>query len=139
MLYAESSAVIAWLLGEARGRDVSAMVRREPVVTSALTLLECDRVIHRAVARGLLSGADAAARRTRLQMDTAEWAIAPITLGVVDRARASFPNDAVRSLDAIHLATAIVVGAAVGRVTVLSLDERVRANAAALGFGVVPD
>lgn len=139
MLYAESSAVLAWLLGEARGREVTALLQREPVVTSALTLLECERVIHRAVARGRLSSTDAAARRTRLQADTAEWAIEPVSDGVVERARASFPNDAVRSLDAIHLATVVVVGAAVGVLTVLSLDERIRPNARSLGFRVVPD
>jgi hypothetical protein len=58
---------------------------------------------------------------------------------VVDRARASFPDDTIRSLDAIHLATAVVVAASVPDLEVLSLDERVRANAAALGLRVLPD
>lgn len=139
MLYAESSAVLAWILGEARGAEVAALVRREPVVTSALTLLECDRMIHRAVARAQLTSDDGAARRARVQADTAEWAIEPISEAVIARARAGFPDDALRSLDAIHVATALVVNAAVGGLDVLSLDERVRANAAALGFRVVPD
>lgn len=139
MLYAESSAVLAWLLGEARGREVTAWLHREAVVASALTLLECDRVIRRAAARGQLTPADAAARRIRLQTDTAEWAIEPISGGIVERARAGFPDDAVRSLDAIHLATAIVAREAVGELDVLSVDVRVRANAAALGFRVIPD
>ena len=63
-LYAESSAVLAWLLDE----DSSAQVRRaltdaELVAASDLTLIECDRVLLRAVAVGELSEAEASDRR----------------------------------------------------------------------------
>ena len=68
----------------------------------------------------------------------ATWSIEPIGKPVVARARAPFPDDTIRSLDAIHLATAEVVASSVGDLDVLSLDERVRSNAAALGFRVLP-
>jgi predicted nucleic acid-binding protein len=60
-LDAESSAVLSWLLDE----DSSTHVRRllgaaEVIVASDLTLIECDRVILRAVALGELTEADAA-------------------------------------------------------------------------------
>jgi hypothetical protein len=45
----------------------------------------------------------------------------------------------IRSLDAIHLATAVVVRSSIGELGVLSGDDRVRSNVRALGFRVVPD
>ena len=42
------------------------------------------------------------------------------------------------TLDAIHLASASIAHVEMGEVGVLSLDERVRANAAALGMTVLP-
>jgi predicted nucleic acid-binding protein len=79
-----------------------------------------------------------AAMRARLEAAVAAWALEPISGRVVERARGPFPDDAIRALDAIHLATAVVVGGFVGDLDVLSLDERIRSNAAALGFRVLP-
>ena len=63
-LYAESSAVLAWLLGEEAGvpiRDL--LAHAEHVVASDLTLVESDRVLIRAVVLGELDEATAADRR----------------------------------------------------------------------------
>ena len=52
-IYAESSAVLAWLLGEEAGRRVREVLRQaEIVIASDLTVLECDRVLIRAVTLG---------------------------------------------------------------------------------------
>jgi hypothetical protein len=52
-IYAESSAVLAWLLGEEVGRPVREVLRRaELVMASDLTLVECERVLIRAVTLG---------------------------------------------------------------------------------------
>ena len=52
-IYAESSAVLAWLLGEdAAPRVRELLSKAELVIASDLTLLECDRVLIRAVAFG---------------------------------------------------------------------------------------
>jgi predicted nucleic acid-binding protein len=56
----------------------------------------------------------------------------------VARARSSFPVEPVRTLDAIHLATAAVFHESLGGLQVLSFDERIRANAQQLGLGVTP-
>jgi hypothetical protein len=58
---------------------------------------------------------------------------------VLSRARQSFPVGPVRTLDALHLASALAWDQAIGRLTVVSCDDRVRANALALGFDVVPE
>jgi hypothetical protein len=44
----------------------------------------------------------------------------------------------VRTLDAIHLATALLHATEIGSLAVLSIDQSVRANADALGLAVVP-
>jgi uncharacterized protein with PIN domain len=137
--YAETSAVLAWLLDEPAARAVAELLREDQVVTSSLTLIECGRVFLRASARGLLAPDDAARRRARLDIDQAEWAIEPISPAVVERAQASFADDTIRSLDAIHLATAVVLASSVGTLDVLSLDDRVRTHASTLGFRVLPD
>lgn len=47
-LYAESGAVLAWLLGENKGSDVREQLSSaQRVFTSDLTLIECDRVLNR--------------------------------------------------------------------------------------------
>ena len=71
-LYLESSAVLAWLLGEPRGTLVRpALENAEFIVSSDLTVVECDRVLVRATALGELSEAAAASRRScqPLQVD----------------------------------------------------------------------
>ncbi|HUP51077.1 MAG TPA: hypothetical protein VM198_01275 [Longimicrobiales bacterium] len=48
-LYAESSAVLAWLLGDDRGDEVGrALADARGVVASELTRVECERVLIRA-------------------------------------------------------------------------------------------
>ena len=47
-LYAESSAILAWLMGEDGGDEIRYRLQAaELVLTSDLTLVECDRVLHR--------------------------------------------------------------------------------------------
>jgi len=51
-LYAESSAVLSWLLGEAdNGRVRSALGQATTIISSDLTLIECDRALAPAVPR----------------------------------------------------------------------------------------
>jgi predicted nucleic acid-binding protein len=58
---------------------------------------------------------------------------------VVERARQPFPGEPIRTLDALHLASALVARSAVPGLQLLSLDDRLRRRAKALGFGIVPE
>ena len=138
-LYAESSAVLSWLLGQPLGNAAwRSFQRAESICTSDLTLIEADRTLHRLAVVGKVDFRDAAAVRARLDGVAATWLVHRITPRVVDRSRGEFPREPIRSLDAIHLATALVIRDIHPDLSVLSLDRRVRENAAALGFGVVP-
>jgi len=139
IVYAESSAVLAWLLGEEaapRVRDI--LSRAEQVMASDLTLLECDRVLIRAVATGEIDEADAADRHAHLNAAAAHWNIHRLTADIVDRARRPFPAEPIRALDAIHLACALAARAGVAGLELLSLDDRVRRSGRQLGFRLQP-
>ena len=138
-LYAESSAVLAWLLGEAAGLSVrQALSTAATIIASDLTVIECDRVLLRAAALGELTEADAADRRAFLATAVSQWHLLRVGAEVVDRARQPFPGDPIRTLDAIHLASVLVARSAVAGLELLSLDERIRRAAALLGIRVQP-
>ncbi|MBI2206650.1 MAG: PIN domain-containing protein [Candidatus Rokubacteria bacterium] len=138
-LYAESSAVLAWLLGETTGRVVhEALDRAQFVVASDLTLVECDRALIRAETVDALTEAQATDRRARLRTASSYWHLLHVDDDVVSRARRRFPGQPIRTLDALHLASALVVAAAVEDLAVLSLDHRIRTASSELGLRVVP-
>ena len=138
-LYAESSAVLAWLLGEAAAGDVrEALGSAERVVASDLTLIESDRVLIRAVVTEQVSQAVAAERRSLLANASARWVLLPLAPEVVDRSRRPFLREPVRTLDAIHLASALLARTGLPEIAVLSSDESVRSNGEALGFVILP-
>jgi len=138
-LYAESSAVLAWLLDETPAPEVRRLLRdAEIIVASDLTLIECDRVLLRAVALTELTEAEAADRRALLAAASAHWNILRMASEIVDRARQPFPGEPIRTLDAIHLASVLVGRSAVPGLSLLSLDDRVRRAARGLGVDVAP-
>jgi predicted nucleic acid-binding protein len=138
-LYAESSAVLAWLLDEGAADTVLGLLRADQlIIASDLTLVECDRALHRAVALEELTEADGADRRAHLAVVSSHWTLLRIGPEVVERSRQSFPGLPVRTLDAIHLASLLVARSAVPGLALLSLDTRVRDAAVKLGIEVRP-
>ena len=138
-LYAESSAVLAWLLGEEAGPRVRELLAgADFVIASDLTLIECDRVLIRAVALGEVAEAEAADRRAHLNAAAARWNLLRISAETVDRARQPFPAEPVRTLDAIHLASALTARSAIAGLELLSLDDRIRSVARRLGMQLQP-
>lgn len=138
-LYAESSAIVAWVLDEPASRTVrERLARAEIIIASDLTLIECDRVVIRAAVLGDLTEADAADRRAHLTTAAAHWHVLRISEDVVERARQPFFGDPIRTLDAIHLASALVARSAAPGLQVLSLDDRFRTAAKKLGFSLQP-
>jgi predicted nucleic acid-binding protein len=138
-LYAESSAVLAWLLDEPPGPDVRrSLGAADAILASDLTLIECDRVLFRAATLGELTEADAADRRAHLRMAASHWHVLRIGSEIVERARQPFPGEPMRTLDAIHLASVLAARSAVAGLELLSLDDRIRRAARSLGLRVRP-
>ena len=136
-VYAESSAVLTWLLAEATvAREV--LRRADLVLASDLVLIECDSLLIGAVTLGKIDEATAADCRALLNAAAAHWHLSRISLDIVDRARRPFPPEPVRTLDAIHLASALAVRSAVPNMELLSLDDRIRRAGEQLGFHLQP-
>jgi hypothetical protein len=109
-IYAESSAVLAWLLGERSGPRVRKILPlADLVMASDLVLIECDRVLIQAVTLGEIDEAMASDRRAHLNAVAAHWHLRRITLEIVNRARHRFPAEPARTLGAIYLASALAM------------------------------
>jgi predicted nucleic acid-binding protein len=138
-LYADSSAVLAWLFREKPAPLLKEILAgAELVVASDLTVVECDRALIHAEAAGRLTQAEASERRVLLEATMSRWMLLRIEGEVLERARRRFPREPVRTLDSLHLASALTARFSVSELAVLSLDRRVRENGAALGFDVLP-
>ena len=111
---------------------------RNTFFSSDLTLIEGDRALHRAAATSRISLSQISGLRALLASRAAHWSVHAITPRIVDIARGPFPNEWIRALDAIHLATALRLREIHPDLAVLTLDRRVRENAVALGFEVLP-
>ena len=131
--------MLAWLFDEPTAPAVRRLLdEAEVIVASDLTLIECDRVLLRAVALKEMTEAEAADRRAHLIAAAAHWQVLRIAGEIVDRARQPFPGDPIRTLDAIHLASLLVARSAVVGLRLLSLDDRVRQAAKGLGVAAEP-
>lgn len=138
-LYAESSAVLAWLLGEPGGDGVRrALADAEAVVASDLTLVECERTLIRARGSGHFTEKHISSAQSALRQAEAGWSLLRLGRDVIERARRPFPREPLRTLDALHLASALVAREALPDLVLLSLDRRVRAAGRELGLAIAP-
>jgi len=102
--------------------------------TSALTFAEASRALIRARVAGRITAADERSALRALHTFERRCAIVAVTDDVLTRAGRPFPVEPIRTLDAIHLATAELLGEAPQLVTFVTRDDRVRENARALGY-----
>ena len=134
-VYAETSAVLRWLFGEEEGEELRAVLAAaEKVASSRLTLIETRRVVRRAERDGRITAAESADVLAVFAQSASTWAILEISDEIARRAEEGFPREPVRTLDAIHLASALFLRQSFPDLVVVSADECVRANAALLGF-----
>ncbi len=131
--YFDSSALVKRYLQEAETIQAIALVNsHSPRVTSMITRIE----VRRAIAR-IPSAVDSSMSRDQFNRDLAQFEVALISAEVCDRASAIAESTGVRTLDSIHLATALMFGCS----NFVSFDRRQAAVAAQLGMtvaGLVP-
>jgi len=137
--YVESSAVLRWLLAEQQGEEIRAFLAgASKVVCSRLTLIETRRVVRRAERDRRLMATEAVAVLATLSRAAVTWAVLEISAEVALRAESGFPAEPIRTLDAIHLASVLVLRQSLGDLVVVSTDDRVRTNAVHLGLPLLP-
>jgi predicted nucleic acid-binding protein len=133
--YIESSALLAALL-ESDEMALKALHAEGRQVTSALTFAEAARAIVRARTSGRLAPAQERAAVRGLRVFARRCFVVAVTDAVLTRVGRPFPVEPIRTLDAVHLATAELLGEPPPLVTVVTRDARVRDNARALGYAV---
>jgi uncharacterized protein len=133
--YIESSALVAALL-EHDADALKSLRANARQITSALTLAETARAIVRArVGERLTPDAERAAVRALRRFERRCYVVA-VTDDVLARVRRPFPVEPVRTLDAVHIATAESLGEPPQLMSIVTRDHRVRENARALGYSV---
>lgn len=132
--YLESSALVSFLL-EHDAEAAASLAADGDLVASALTFAEAARAIARATGDRVPPGRlrDVLRLLEQVRARTASIAISPEILSRVGR---RFPVEPVRTLDAIHLASAESLGESPAFVTIVTRDKRLRENAQALGYCV---
>lgn len=133
--YIETSALLSALLeGDKDARAAIDTPGRR--VTSALTVAEAFRAVIRARFAGRLTLEEERAALKTLQGFERRVDIVAVTDAVLARVGRPFPMEPIRTLDAIHLATAELLGEPPPLMVVVTRDARVRDNARALGYVV---
>lgn len=132
--YIDSSVVLRVVLGEpGRLREWS---RITAAVSSEIVQVECLRVLDRARVHGLLSDRELARRRATTLNVLSGFELIRLNRPVLARARDPFPT-MVRTLDALHLASALVVRNRYPAMRFATHDDDLAAAAASMGLSVV--
>ncbi len=127
MLYLDASAIVKLVAPEPETTSLVKTLRSDPeAVSSALARVEVMRTVRR------VGGAPGRLSRAEDVLD--RIALVPIDEGILHRAASLGPTD-LRTLDAIHLATALLLESDIGGV--VTYDERLAEAAATVGLAVL--
>lgn len=136
--YLDSSVLLRSVLGD--GRRLSEWSRIASASTSEITRVECLRVLDRLrITKGMGDRELARRRATMLQLlDGLE--MIRLNRAVLARAADAFPTQ-IRTLDAVHLASALILSTRERAIRFATHDEELGLAAEAVGFRVigVPD
>jgi predicted nucleic acid-binding protein len=110
------------------------LMSSDRVFTSDLTIIECDRTLIRVAASGRFAESEADRLRSALGAAIPHWSLMRVDAEIVARARRRFPVEPIRTLDAVHLASALLARSGVTALTLLALDRRLRDAGRALGL-----
>ena len=127
--YLETSALLCWLFDEPNSRTLIKSINDADLIcTSELTRIETLRAIGRAYREKLMSSEQRKALTLLFDEKLRGWFRMSIDESVVSGASVDFPIEPVRSLDAIHLATALEYKKLYPDIKMITLDERIRRN-----------
>ena len=105
-------------------------------VTSVLTIAESNRALLRAHLAGIITDEQHGAALQVIQRFARRCHVVRITEPILSRASRRFPVEPIRTLDAIHLATAEALGNHPVPVIIVTRDRRIEENARAAGYSV---
>ena len=129
MIYLDTSALVKLIRSETESNELGDWLDDHteiPWVTSSLTEVELPRAIRSVAPEGLPAVPTVLARLDRFEIDS-----------VIRATAAAYTYHSLRSLDAIHVATAQVAASAASLTALITYDSRLGEAAEALGMTVV--
>ena len=137
-LYIETSAILSWLFGEPDSHEVIDTINRhKTIVSSVLLILETRRALIRAEIEGIIDAGEHQRLKGLFYEHSSSWAYLEINSLIRERAVLPFPIEPIRTLDAIHLSTALEFLQIYPDLVVLSFDKRIVDNLVPLGLNRV--
>jgi hypothetical protein len=140
VIYLEASTLLELYLGQARAQDARAILATpEEKVASWVLAIEVPVVLRRIAASGGVDRDALEALLARFDADLARLSLRSDLERVAARVRLDARLARCRSLDAIHVASALLLREETALpVVVASLDDRVREVARSVGLAIVP-
>jgi hypothetical protein len=132
-VYVDSSVLLRAVLGEPSRLRIWSRITS--AVASELITLECLRTIDRARIRLRLADEEIADRRAAVLETIETFILVPVGPPVLERAAEPFPT-MLGSLDAIHLASALLVRETFEDLSLATHDQELAVAARAVGFHV---
>lgn len=132
--YLDSSVFLRVVLGE-RGR-LQEWSRVTTAITSEVTRVECLRALDRLRLGGAMADRELARRRATILEVLSGCQLVRLNRAVLDRAGEPFPT-LLRTLDAVHLASAMLVRGPTGALRFATHDAGLATAALAVGMQVI--
>ena len=134
--YFDTSALVKRYVDEPGRREVQQLLRRRDCVTSAILPVELRSALRRRVTERTLDGLRVSEILKRVAADRAYWTVIEVGTGVLSGAEALVSVHPLRTLDAIHVASAQLFASrvSVADLIFVSADERQMDVASAIGL-----
>lgn|GEM_PF-555623 len=135
--YFDTSVLVKRYVGEAGSRLARELLRRHRVLSCAIAPLEALSALSRRRAAGELGERSFGAIVARLRADRDHWELVEVSAAVIGRAEEVIVKAEVRTLDALHIASAAAFQELSGlRVSFVTANERQREAAQRMGLQV---
>lgn len=138
LAYFDTSVLVKRYVREVDSAKAAVLIRRHAVLSSAIAPLEALSALTRRRSEGDVRSRDFAAILARLRLDRELWTTVEVDADVRSKAEELVERHAVRTLDAIHLASAMVFANSARRsIPFITADLRQREAARAEGLNVL--
>ncbi len=126
-LYLDTSAVLRAVVENGTSPALESRIAAAPaLITSRLSIVESSRAIHRLRQLGQVSETQLADAQREIDVVWARCDIWELTASVCEMARRVSPGKALRTLDALHLATFVLAREKIAGLELLTADERLQ-------------
>lgn len=134
-LFIETSAILSWFFEESKSAGIMSLIdQHDQIIASLLSILEAKRAFGRLEKLDFSRPSPRLRLLQNLEKNSNHWEIMEITPQIQQRISEPFPIEPVRTLDAIHLASALEASKIFPELHVLTLDQRLITNLEPLGL-----